>query len=467
MYQALTSKCDKAETSMEVAMSGFNKQQARKVDYPSHTSKGFLFRLSTSRYAFPIMFLVIILVMIPIISFMVQNGLHAKYTSNNTGSNSPSTQAPFAITVTSKQTPIASTELDKMVRQTLDSITQYGWDTANQGVHINWYRNNPYAQQNPYHDGQNDLRDYEVMVWYEARHPGDTSQQAAIARLLPTVKAEWGRSTLPKGWIYFLFQRLAQYSGNTVYWTNAMENWAAAVYKGIDPAMGVPHGPVNDSTAANAPTCPDGYRVDQNLENGLALIDAGKRFSNQAWMQAGAREVSSIMQQAFVSKYHLFARIVCQGTIWNWEAKPGDYGQEIDALLKAGVYTNNQAYLSVAKQMLDEVANPATGLRDLKNGGIYYKFLLDTGSVDTSRKEMRQFAVLQALHEANAIFHNRYASFEADMIRAVKSSFFAPPVAGWMAELNPNWSLYKGKENWISVEASGMAMEAIQTVLSQ
>src|SRR5437016_1493098 len=279
-----------------------------------------------------------------------------------TYSKSPSQQAPFALTVTSKQvsttvsTPLASTELDTMVKQTLDDITQYGWDSTTQGVHINWYRNNPSVQQNPHHDGQNDLRDYEVMVWYEARHPGDTSQQAAIARLLPTIKVEWGQSTLPKGWIYFLFQRLAQYSGNAGYWTNTMENWAATVYRGIDPAVGVPHGSVKDSTAANAPTCPDGYRVDQNIENGLALIDAGKRFGNQAWMQAGAREVSIIMQQAFVSKYHFFARIVCQGKIWNWEAKAGEYGQEIDALLKVGVYTHNQTYLSVAEQMLDEIA---------------------------------------------------------------------------------------------------------------
>src|SRR5947199_8247136 len=105
VYQALTSKCDKAETSMEVAMSGFNKQQARKVDYPSHTSKGFLFGLSTSRYAVQILFLVIIVVVLSIISFMVHNGLHAIYTSNNTASNSPSTAAPFAITTTTNQPP--------------------------------------------------------------------------------------------------------------------------------------------------------------------------------------------------------------------------------------------------------------------------------------------------------------------------------------------------------------------------
>jgi hypothetical protein len=373
-------------------------------------------------------------------------------------------QMPPSVTVTSSPSSTSSL-LDTMVRQTLDDIDRYGWNHAVGGIYINWYLNDPTRHQNPGHDGQNDLRDYETMVWYEALHPGDTSQQAAIARLLPTIKIEWGHSSLPKGWIYFLFQRLAHYSGDVAYWTSAMEHWAATVYKGIDPVVGVAHGPIIDSTAANAPTCPDGYRVDQNLENGLALIDAGKRFGQQAWVQAGTREVNVITQQAFVRKYHLYARIVCQGKIWNWEAKAGEYGQEIDALLKVGVYAQNQTYLSLAEQMLDEIANPQTGLRDMANGGIYFKLLLNTGNVDTSRKEMRQFAVLQALHEANAIFGNRYAAFESDMIKSVEQAFFTSPVAGWMDELNPNWTLYKGKEDWISMEASGMAMEAILTVM--
>ncbi len=245
-----------------------------------------------------------------------------------------------------------------------------------------------------------------------------------------------------------------------------MKNWASHVYRGIDPALGVSHGPVVDSTAHNAPRCQDGYRVDHTLENGLALVDAGTRFGHPEWIRAGAKEVNVVINQAFVSKYHLFARIFCQGKIWNWEAKGGEIGQETDALLKVGSYTHNNTYLTLAEQILNTVANPTTGLRDLKNGGIYFKFLLDTGVVNTSRKEMRQLHILQSVHEANAIFNNRYASFEADLINVAKRAFFSPPVAGWMYELSNNWSIYKGKENWISMEASGIAMEAIQTVLS-
>lgn len=364
--------------------------------------------------------------------------------------------------------PVTDASLDVMVKQTLDDINQYGWGSTGKygtGIWINWYRNNPTTHQNATHDGQNDLRAYENMVWYEARHPGDTSLKAGIDRLLPIVTKEWSRSTLPKGWIYFILQRLAQYADQTL-WTKAMKTWAASVYKGIDPMVGVSHGTVIDSTAKNAPVCPDGYRVDQNLENGLALIDAGTRFEHPEWVKAGAQEVDIVTKQAFVTKYHLFARTVCQGKIWDWESKGGEIGQETDALLKVGEYTHNASYLNLAKEILDAVVNPATGLRDMQNNGIYFKILLNTGHVDKSRKEMRQLHMLQSFHEANALFNNRYAYFEANLLFVAKHSFFPAPVAGWMYEVNNDYSLYKGSENWISMEASGIAMEALQTVLS-
>jgi len=354
-----------------------------------------------------------------------------------------------------------------MVKQTLDDINQYGWGSTSRfgtGIWINWYRDNPTAHQNSTHDGQNDLRAYENMLWYEARHPGDTTYKADIDRLFPIVKREWSRSTSPKGWVYFLFQRLALYGDNAI-WTKTMTTWAASVYKGIDPVQGVAHKAVVDSTAKNAPTCSDGYRVDQSLENGLALVDAGTRYGHPEWTQAGTRLVDVVTKQAFVTKYHLFARTVCQGQIWDWESKGGEIGQETDALLKVGTYTHNDTYLNLAKDILDAVANPTTGLRDPNGKGIYFKLLLNSGHVDTSRKEMRQLHMLQSFHEANALFNNRYADFEANLLAVAKSSFFPAPVAGWMYELNNDFSLYKGKENWISMEACGIAMEALQTVL--
>lgn len=371
-------------------------------------------------------------------------------------------------------TPVSDPQLDTMVQQALGDINQYGYGSTNKygtGIRINWYRDDPTNQQNKGHDGQNDIRTYENMVWYEARHPGDTSMKANIARLQPIVYAEWATtanskgSTDAKGWIYFMFQRLAQYDDNTI-WTNTMKHWATYIAKAIDPNAGVAHARVVTSTAENSSSCPDGYRVDQSLENGLALIDAGTRFNEPNWVQIGSQEVDTVTKQAFVSKYHMFGRIVCQGQISDLEAKGGEIGQETDALLKVGTYIHNDAYLNLAKEILDGVSNPSVGLRDVQNGGIYFKLMLDSGTVDKSRKEMRQLEILQSVHEANAIFNNRYADFETSLIKVAKNSFFPAPVAGWMYEVTNDYQLYRGKENWISTEASVIAMEAIQTLMS-
>ena len=376
--------------------------------------------------------------------------------------------APVVETTHVSTHPSTDVSLDLMVKETLDDINQYGWGSPSRfgtGIWINWYRDNPTAHQNSTHDGQNDLRAYENMLWYEARHPGDTTYKADIDRIYPIVKREWARSIEPKGWLYFIFQRLALYGDNAA-WTKTMKHWAESVYEGIDPALGVSHGSVVDSTAKNAPVCPDGYRVDQNLENGLALIDAGTRYGHPEWVQAGKREVDVVTKQAFVVKYQLFSRTICQGQIWNWESKGGELGQETDALLRVGAYVHDDTYLNLAKAILDAVSSPQTGIRDIKNNGIYFRFLLNTGTPDTSRKEMRQLHIIQSLHEANALFNNRYADFEANLLYVAKRSFFSAPVAGWMYELNDDYSLFKGSENWISMEACGIAMESLQTVLS-
>ena len=355
--------------------------------------------------------------------------------------------------------------LTTMLSQTINSINQYGWNPAVNGYHINWYRNNPTTYQNAGHDGQNELRMYQAMVGYKYLHPQDTSFDSAIQRLLPTFNAEWKNSTLAKGWVYFTFLRLREYTQDTATWDATMENWAASVYHSIPTDTGVPHGPIVDDTGANAPTCPDGFRVDQTLEDGLALIDAGKRYNNAAWAQAGTREVQIVTQQALNTRYNLFARIICQGKVWNDEARDGEIGQEAEALLYAGSYTENQQYLTLAQQMLDAVANPATGLIDQINGGLFFKLTMSSGVVDTAKKVTQQYHILLALHMANQLMNNRYATLEANMVQALQKAYFQPPVAGWMYEVGPDFTLYKGTENWISTEASGIAMQAILVLL--
>ncbi|HEV2340148.1 MAG TPA: hypothetical protein VGT05_05360, partial [Patescibacteria group bacterium] len=370
----------------------------------------------------------------------------------------------FRLLIPSTQHAAATqSTLDSMVLQTMNDIDKNGWNAAVKGTFINWYITNPATQQNTGHDSQNDLRDYEAMVWYKALHPTDTSQDQYIQRILPTVQAEWGNSNLSKGWVYAIFLRLAKYAGSS--WNTTAQNWAASNYTKVTAANGVPLGPIVEDTGANAPTCPSGYRIDQNLETGLMLIDAGKRFNHPEWAQAGAKEVSQIDQQAFNQSVHLYARIMCQGKVWDNIAKDGEMGQEAQAYLDAGSYTGNQAYLAKGEEMLDAIANPATGFIDNTNGGIWFQKDLGTGVVDTGKKVMQQFAVLQAFYTGDLLFNNRYSAATNNMITAIQKSFVPGSVPGWMYERAPDFTQYK-TENWISVEASGMAIEAILTMES-
>jgi hypothetical protein len=93
--------------------------------------------------------------------------------------------------------------LDKIVLQTLTDESTNGWDPHSRGVFINWRRDDitkvncspsscDTRANSTRHDPQTDLRYLENMYWYKFRHPGDTSQDQYIARILPAMKSEWG-----------------------------------------------------------------------------------------------------------------------------------------------------------------------------------------------------------------------------------------------------------------------------------
>src|SRR5579859_7172762 len=148
-----------------------------------------------------------------------------------------------------------NTTVDTVVSQTLTDENTNGWDTtaANLGILVNW-RQDDLTKVNcggstcdvrgstTRHDTANDLRALENLYWYKFHHPTATSIDRYIAQILPLVKNEWGNTTLGKGWIYYVLQRLIQYSGDNAYWTTDAQNWAAAQYKAIDPALGIEHG---------------------------------------------------------------------------------------------------------------------------------------------------------------------------------------------------------------------------------
>ena len=364
--------------------------------------------------------------------------------------------------------PARAASPDAVVRAVLDEIDAHGWNPTVGGLYINWSVDNPAVVNQPggdptRHDGLTDLRDLVNMRWYGARHPGDSSQAAATARLEPVVLSEFSHYASDKGWVYWQLLRLGALTGNPA-WTADAQALATHLAAIIDPGTGVSHGPLTASTAEAAASCPDGYRVDHDLESGLALVDAGARFGNPAWSAAGGHEVDVVVGQTFNTTYHLFARIVCQGAVWDAHAKLGEQADDVTALLDAGTVTHNAAYIARATEMLDALAGPASGLHDLAGGGYFFSLDMGSGVVDSSYKETRQLTLLSDFHRANALTGGRYAGAEAEMLRVAFQMETATPLPGYPYREAPQFGFFKA-ERWITTESAGIALEALQTVL--
>ena len=364
--------------------------------------------------------------------------------------------------------PAQATTPNSVVRAVLDEIDAHGWNPATGGLYINWSVDDPSVVNQPggvtsRHDGLTDLRDLVNMLWYERRHPGDGSQAAAIARMQPAVQAEFANYNADKGWVYWQLLQLTQLGGGAAFTTEA-ETFATHMAANVDPATGVDHGPLSASTGEAAANCADGYRVDHDLESGLALVDAGARFRNPVWSAAGAHEVDVVTGQTFDPAHHLFTRIFCQGAVWDRNAKMGEEADEIVALLATGTSTHTAAYIARAEEMLDVLAGPAFGLHDTARGGYYAKLDMGTGAVDAAYKESRQLTMLTAFHQADLITGGRYAGAEAEMTRVALQMETPVPLAGYPYREAPGFGFF-GQERWITTESAGIALEALQTEL--
>jgi hypothetical protein len=423
--------------------------------------------------------------------------------------------------------PVATpAQIDALILQVLDGANSYGWDAQNKGIVINWRRDDPTQVQcndnrcdtpdkPTRHDPINDVRLLQHMYWYEYRHPGDHHFDAAIARILPTVKDRWGHSHLEKGWVYFILERLYDYTDNPrdkSYWEEDLKGWADAQYKHIDAAAGVQHSKNlgNCDCGAHTIHLGDAYRVDHALESGAALVAAGTRFHHPEWVAAGYKEVMTVYRQTFSQQYHLFARIYMfqdatygDNKIFDAQARMGESSEEVDALVRAGFATTDPA---IRKQFWDIAAQVLTALRDLpihdrEHGGFFNSFFTadnyngkKAGTLSGTDKESRQLSMVGTYHLANQLMtpKNQWPDMEAEMLRVVVNSFenkqapgmFMPDtekfsklvngypgnVAGYTYHLNGDFTLYDGHapggENWVSNEANSLALLGLQEYLS-
>ena len=356
--------------------------------------------------------------------------------------------------------------LDAAARATLDEIDAHGYNPATAGLFINWSVDDPARSNLPdgspaRRDELTDLRDVLNMTWYEHRHPGDRSQAAALARLAVPLRAKVVHYSSDKGWVYWQFLQLGALTGDR-FWTERAQAFAGHLAGIVDPLLGVVHGRI--SPDGKEPGCADGYRVDHDLEGGLALVDGGIRFGDPTWVVVGMREVLTVVGQAFDTTYHLFNHTVCGGSPADREAKVGEQADEVLALLDTGAATGIPLFTALATEVLDGlVANPAR-LHDTTGGGFWFAFDLGSQQLRDGYKEVRQLTLLTALHRADALEGGRYAALESEMTRVALSMLRRGRVTGYPYRETAAFDFYRG-ERFITTEAAGIAVEALQSVL--
>ena len=206
--------------------------------------------------------------------------------------------------------------------------------------------------------------------------------------------------------------------------------------------------------------------------SGAALIDAGIRWNNPTWVNAGTSTIDHTLASALNPQYHLFYQEMIvspngHDTISNYEAKSATQGQVIDGLLTAYSLVHRQQYLDVATQMMQQMMN----LWDASRGGYYFAFDLKAGKLLNSYKETRgQSLMLLALHHYNALMNYQYATQEQQVIAVLSNNFYESTYHGYFYRMTPDFHIVvthstkgDGIEDVFTTEAMGGAMDALQT----
>lgn len=373
-----------------------------------------------------------------------------------------------------------SPTINLLTNQILTNMEQHAWNTqamthnlVTGGLYINWKMSNSTITNvtNPgadgdvqhNHDPQVDLLYLESLAEYQQLHPQDHTYDSEVIKATTMVIMDFQNYSMPKGWIYFSLLKTATLLQNTTL-TNIAYNVANNYYtRSYDSKLGF----VYDHSRN-----PRVYNVDHTSVAGAALIDAGLRWNNPTWVNAGISTINHTIAVALDPRYHLFYEEMVVNSnghdkISNYKAKAGTQGQIIDALLTAYTLVHRQQYLDVATQMLQQTTN----MWDAKLGGYSFAFDLQAGKTITAYKETRgQSLMLLALHHYNAVMNQQYAAQEQQVIAVLSNNFYESTYHGYFYRMTPDFHIVVtnsqkggGVEDVFTTEAMGGAMDALQT----
>jgi hypothetical protein len=394
-----------------------------------------------------------------------------------------------------------SPSIDQVSQQVLLNMHLNGWNPDAQfrgittgGLFVNWNMLNPQqtnmlgsGSQNPsgcntpplppncpnpqtVQDPQTNLSYLNDLAEYTTLHPQDHSYDADLNRMTDLVIYEFANYNLPKGWIYFYLLRAGQLLSNPILLNEAYQvayNYYAHWY---NPQLGLIYNPAHSSSIAGT------YTTEHSIMAGAALISAGTRWHQPAWVQAGQSTLDHVLTAAYNPSYSLFYHditVALDGTqqVANPQAKPDSQGSIVEGLLDAYELTSNSHYLDKAGQILQGLLI-SSGLWDQTNGSLYFALDTSTGSINHSYKETRSQAhVLIALVHYNKVLQQlgqapQFVNKEQQLISLLTYKFYQSTYHGYFYRVTPTFNPYVTSsgfvETYFTSEAMGIALDSLQ-----
>jgi hypothetical protein len=343
----------------------------------------------------------------------------------------------------------------------------------------------------PRHDVLTDFRYLHNLLLRRALRPADHEFDPDLDLFRQIVGREFANTRNERGWLYDELIDMYRLSKDDFFRRTARELAEAYATSMSKP----PAGFLYKTSAAH----PRGYyRVDLVLEAGCALIQAAREFHEPAWEAKGRAAVDFIYAHAYLPRYRTFLFIMDDlllpdGTLNPNESiyrdnsgrylidggvvRMGSLGQMATSLLHAHMATGDKIFLHRATDLLDALSPEGNtlGLWDERNLGYFISAVFpgagyrDPGipRVNRSKKESgRQAHMLEAVVVANRLTGARYRKLEDAMMQVVTTRAYYQPGHGILYEQAADWSLLPlksgGFEDWVTSEAMGIALEALQ-----
>ena len=331
-----------------------------------------------------------------------------------------------------------------------------------------------------------------------SQHPQDSQFEHELLQYTQIVKVEFSGHPDERGWVFDTLVTLYHLSHDAFYQQVAK---AEALY--LDTAH------FHRKLGAYYKTRqshPHGYyQVDQALEAGGALLQAGSLFHNTQWTKDGKAILTFVEKHAFLSQYHVFGSYMDNVLLPNGKLNPTEtffrgtdlggqlinggritvelVGQEILSFLDAYMVIHDETLLDKAQELLAPLRahSNSLGLWDSHHLGYYAaltfpgKTIAHPGTPVLSKQTKQggqQLLMLEAFQVANTLTRGQYTSMVTAMeqvavnkaLYAAGHGYFDQETADWKPLVLQSGDNAGETEDWVTTEAMGIALQALQSL---